>query len=101
MLLRKVLILVAVLALGLTGLAPVAHAADRACGSCISACDSGCNQEQSSKACQHCVGVSQGSLAIAAQVFRETDRSTESYHREPELQLGSLASRPSLAPPRG
>src|SRR3954454_24832300 len=100
MLLRKVLILLAVLALGLTGLAPVARAADRGCATCISACDSGCDQEQSSKACQPCVGVAQGNLAIAVLAVRETDCSTESYQQEPELRFDSLASRPSIAPPR-
>jgi hypothetical protein len=101
MLLRKALILLTILTIGLSGLIPVARALEHGCASCLAVCDDGCGgMQETSKICHACLSVVQPDLARAAQIGRAKQLFTAEYASDPELQFTSLNSPPRLAPPR-
>ena len=101
MLLRKALILLTVLTIGLSGFISMAHTLSDHCASCLVVCDDGCGgMQESSKICHACLSVVRPDLARAAQIGRAKQLFTAEYASDPELQFTSLNSPPRLAPPR-
>jgi hypothetical protein len=101
MLLRRALILLTVLTIGLSGFISMAHTLSDHCASCLVVCDDGCGGMQgTSKICHACLSVVQPDLARAAQIGRAKQLFTAEYASDPELQFTSLNSPPRLAPPR-
>jgi|RhiMetdeSRZDD1v2_1073273.scaffolds.fasta_scaffold128263_2 hypothetical protein len=101
MLLRKALILLTVLTIGLSGFISMAHTLSDHCASCLVVCDDGCGgMQETSKICHACLSVVQPDLARAAQIGRAKQLFTAEYASDPELQFTSLNSPPRLAPPR-
>jgi hypothetical protein len=102
MLRRKALILLTVLAIGLSGFAPMARAVGHLCASCQSACENGCRgAQQPLKSCQAqaCSNVAQPGVHAIPDVPRHY-LAAAGYGRNPELPFSSLSSPPRLAPPR-
>jgi len=101
MLLRRALILLTVLTIGLSGFISMAHTLSDHCASCLVVCDDGCGgMQETSKICHACLSVVQPDLARAAQIGRAKQLFTAEYASDPELQFSSLNSPPRLAPPR-
>jgi hypothetical protein len=101
MLLRKALILLTVLTIGLSGFISMAHTLSDHCASCLVVCDDGCGgMQETSKICHACLSVVQPDLARAAQIGRTKQLFAAEYATDPELQFSSLNFPPRLAPPR-